>query len=730
VHNLDRWIVVALITAVATFHLQAQIPNVPFGRVVELKPGHEAVGIFLGDWNGDGALDLATYGASLVRVHVQGTQPTAWQSRAYRIGATVTVAAGGRFNKDRYDDLVVVTQDPDELRVFTSNPRELPAMTSKLQLSDPVEGFLVADIDNDGISDVLLYGRKSLGVTVYRGRSDGTLQTPIRLFEDLSITTLQIVDMNGDGINDIVATNWISNSEMVWTGFGKMKFSDPVMLRFPMEPVFAAIAGLNNDLDHDLVVALKDEAGFHTYFGNGLGGYTQSQYVPASGHATQWFVSDVDGDGKEDVVLFNSDEKALQVSMNAGNGFMHTPIPIAAGIRPIATVLFHQPGSRSANAAVLQAAPNPIRIFLNLNAPAPRSVETAYCVGLAPVGVYPTDINKDGWEDFIVANSSSRSVSLFINQGHGLFKGQYAINVAADPKWVEFVPIDDAEGYILANDPERATVSVVKLNRRTLADTSYTLPTRGRAEVLSGRVDSSSGNLNVYLFEFDSTATSGQIVAYEEFAPGRFVERVAAIHRRFPMLAATMSDYDGDGMLDLVCALFNTDTSRMEVYQARGRVDGQFDPPRFAFALEERERVSLRLWSADLNRDRIPDLVINILEPRNVLMTALGRKDTTMSPPSFRTRGDVTISAAANLQIVDINGDGWPDILLNHQVRRYIQLHIGRGDGTFLPRIRLRSTGGVGGFTVTDVDDDGSLELVVTDYANGVVKIIPPEEEP
>lgn len=149
----------------------------------------------------------------------------------------------------------------------------------------------------------------------------------------------------------------------------------------------------------------------------------------------------------------------------------------------------------------------------------------------------------------------------------------------------------------------------------------------------------------------------------------------------------------------------------------------QFSVPALLHSISVRESTAAWIWHHDLNGDMVDDVIVNLLEPENSVRFFLGRADTAFLESQSRIR-EVTVKSKNDLMIVDANNDGIEDIVLNNKLKKSIQFYAGRGDGTFLPKTRLVSTEGIGGFTIGDIDNDNISELLYTDQVNGIVKVI------
>ncbi|MBI4603736.1 MAG: VCBS repeat-containing protein [Planctomycetes bacterium] len=66
----------------------------------------------------------------------------------------------------------------------------------------------------------------------------------------------------------------------------------------------------------------------------------------------------------------------------------------------------------------------------------------------------------------------------------------------------------------------------------------------------------------------------------------------------------------------------------------------------------------------------------------------------------------------------DITGDGSVDALVTGLDRRTLEVHPGRGDGTFAPRVAVDLGGEVHAFHVADLDRDGRGDIVASSFAS------------
>src|SRR5262249_8296283 len=175
-------------------------------------------------------------------------------------------------------------------------------------------------------------------------------------------------------------------------------------------------------------------------------------------------------------------------------------------------------------------------------------------------------------------------------------------------------------------------------------------------------------------------------------------------------------DFDRDGIPDLVtdgCGDKNCATTGA-VIVLLGRGDGTFRRGG-QFVGGPDGTVVDQLTSADLNGDRIPDLVtvnsaINVFGTISVLLgDGLGG----FAPPvSYPVGGAVPVWPA----VADFNGDHKPDIAVSLAGSAdAISVLLGNGDGTFQPAINYDVGSSPQGIALGDVNGDGKVDIFSAD---------------
>lgn len=193
-------------------------------------------------------------------------------------------------------------------------------------------GLAVADLNNDGILDMVTCGRSDGWVgyaTVRLGQGDGTFGAATSyLAESDGSASVALGDLNGDGILDLVtagATSTSDGSATVRLGRGDGTFGDAASYATETAKSWeVSLSDVNNDGVLDIVTAgLQDGgAGYATIrIGRGDGTFgTAVSYATESGGSNGLYLGDVNNDGKVDLVTSGTTGAAGYATIRLGQG--------------------------------------------------------------------------------------------------------------------------------------------------------------------------------------------------------------------------------------------------------------------------------------------------------------------------------------------------------------------------------------------------------------------------
>jgi len=291
-----------------------------------------------GDFNGDHKSDVAvlcTNGqVSLLLSKGDGT----FQTQAINLGFSNNTSAislvAGDFDGDGRTDLAIGTISGSSSFVTATGltivlfPGGAPSINN-IPSQFEADGMTWADVDGDGIRDLLIYKNSHVSLGYLPGRRDGTFGTLVTIpdpggcfFADADIVFgLGVGDLNGDGIPDIALSTCEARQAIViyvLLGKGRGAFAAPNIVSLDY-PIFGMLIGdFNGDAKLDLVFG--GNLGMSTLLGNGDG--TFRSIVQKSGFLGPFIAADFNGDGKPDLAQPAS-SGGVAILLSHGDGTFH-----------------------------------------------------------------------------------------------------------------------------------------------------------------------------------------------------------------------------------------------------------------------------------------------------------------------------------------------------------------------------------------------------------------------
>jgi len=166
----------------------------------------------------------------------------------------------------------------------------------------------------------------------------------------------------------------------------------------------------------------------------------------------------------------------------------------------------------------------------------------------------------------------------------------------------------------------------------------------------------------------------------------------------------TVADFNGDGRQDVVVANQGDNT----VSVLLGQLDGSLGPKTdFATGVSPAAVVV-----ADLNGDGKSDIAV--VDASGFVSILLGNGDGTFNPHVDYATGVSPVGLVA----ADFNGDGIPDLAVVDSCGTtcgFVSILLGKGDGTFNPRVDYETGVAPSGLAVADFNGDGIADLAVAD---------------
>ncbi len=330
--------------------------------------------VAVGDFNGDGKLDLVTanYGANDASVLLGNGDGTFHTAVNYGVGSMPDWVTVGDFNHDGKLDLAVANECGN----------------------DPT-------CQSGGTVGVLL------------GNGDGTFQTMVSYKTGANSASVAVGDFNGDGKPDLVVTNYGSANVSVLLGNGDGTFQTAVNYRVGSVPTSVAVGDFNGDGKLDLAVTNESSNDVSVLLGNGDGTF-QAAVNYAAGSGAYWVsAGDLRGNGKLDLVVANLAGDNVSVLLGNGDGTFQAAVNYGMGNEPESVALadFNGDGKPDLAVAVL------VQTLSALvgNGDGTFQAGMNFGVGYGPFSAAVGDFNGDGKPDLVTANEYGSNLSILLN---------------------------------------------------------------------------------------------------------------------------------------------------------------------------------------------------------------------------------------------------------------------------------------------------------------------------
>ncbi len=675
-----------------------------FTQQVSFPSGPNPVGVQIRDMDNDGKPDLVIVKAlpdtasgvgilSVLRnTSVQGSLTN--NSFASRIdfsigsfGGAYSVAIGD-LNSDGKPDIALGNLNNGRLYLFVNN--STPGNINNTSFTNPVSydapsphAIAIADIDGDGVQDIIVTSETSKRVLVLRNQSTNgvlafnTFGTQVFYPVDSLPRSLVLSDVDGDGKSDIITGNAGSNTISVLRNLstpGNVSYSASFSFATGAQP-FSISAG------------------------------------------------DADGDGKPDVIVANSGSNNLSILRNAGitgtiNGTSFLPkVNFATGAYPVAVAIADLDGDGIAEAAALNAANSSVSV-LKIGTQAPVTGVPPTVTSLNPASVYigssltisGSNFNPDpagntvffGAVKATITGGNANSLTVIVPAG-ATRQPVSVLNTANGLTGYSLKPFfptfPSPFGLTIPGNFYLPKVDLAVGGSTPRTVTASDLDGDGKPDLLV--VNSNPGyasTVSIY-----RNMSSGGAVTTGSFAPkldvpvGNYA------------LGLNASDVDGDGKPDLVVVNgFGFTVSVLRNTSMPGNIS--FAP---AVDLVTNQYPTLSAVT-DVDKDGKPDIVIRYNGP--TYNCSIYRNVSTPGNINATSFVKIDINTNGNFQaITDMDGDGKPDLIVSvpggTAISRNISSPGSISNSSFAPNVLF-------GFTaskITDIDGNGLADLVGTD---------------
>lgn len=492
----------------------AQGPPLPVGQLVEARQLLRLELVFRGV--------LESFAAAAALVHqLVYCAPSAMAQTSPTFGtADFTAASRPRaiahadFDRDGWLD--VATAGHDGLVVLLNN--EGQGFGSRYRSASPGAGafdLAAGDLNRDDIADLVVAQADGHTVDVHIGNGDGTFAAPLRLpIAGGSPRGVTLVEHDGDGKLDIIATEYATNAWRILYGDGEGAFN--------RQARFGAIANPQGVL-----------------------------------------AADFNRDGRPDVAIAGAGINIVAVFFSTSSGgLVQRNVPVRGAVNVLAAGDYNHDGWLDLSAASSSNS----EIYTLLGGPSGLTWSVTTTSGSSPRGIVAADVNQDGCLDLMTANRASSTVNVHLGSGSGTFAAAQAVRAGQGSRNLSAGDFDHDGRLDLITVNESAGSAPLLTNTTPFVAPAFRF-TRQSFDAHPGF----SGPFGLEAGDFDRDGRL-DVVTWANGIDVRLAGRPAARVTTAPVNDVVVADINGDGALDLAA----TDYHGRQVLVFLNRGDGTF----------------------------------------------------------------------------------------------------------------------------------------------------------
>jgi hypothetical protein len=296
-------------------------------------------------------------------------------------GHSVNDAAIGDFNNDGNLDLAFANHERKYLTVLSGNGHgnfiPFPRSPFPVEVIPHTHGIATGDFNGDGRSDLVTdsWGNDQIEVLFSDSVNGFTIPGTFFKVGKHPYQRVRVADINNDGNTDIITTNLEGNNATILLGNGKGNFSQAPGSPFPCgdAPFGVAIGDVNADGKPDLAIINSPASttdrtgknGLTVLIGDGTGKFATMSGSPyeAGKIPNRVAIGDVNGDGVKDIVTSDNDSHKIYLFLMSRNGSVLSSSSITVGNHPKGVAIADLNGDGKGDIVVCNNLDNDISII-------------------------------------------------------------------------------------------------------------------------------------------------------------------------------------------------------------------------------------------------------------------------------------------------------------------------------------------------------------------------------
>ena len=284
--------------------------------------------------------------------------------------------------------------------------------------------LVTADLNQDGIPDLITSNTNSNNISVLLGNKDGSFKDHVMFPVGKRPRGIAVGDFNGDNIPDIAVTNNETDDVTILMGNGDGTFREGDTIKLDQRsPLFVTAGDFNQDGKIDLLMLSRFDH-LILYLGNGDGTFTFSKTFNADDTPTALVVGDFNRDHIPDLAVTNNGpmKSGLEIFIGDGKGNFQPGFKYEAkNYRPLALTMADLNNDGKMDLITVDPTHHNVTVFLG-NGDGTFKVNEPISGDSEPISIVADDFNGDHLMDLAFVNYASNTLVVLYGNGDGTFK--------------------------------------------------------------------------------------------------------------------------------------------------------------------------------------------------------------------------------------------------------------------------------------------------------------------
>ncbi|MEG4988302.1 DUF4347 domain-containing protein, partial [Microcoleus sp. BR0-C5] len=361
------------------------------GDATNFGAGLSPKGINVGDFNADTFPDLVVTSQNDDNVSILLGNGTGGFGTAtnFAVGSSPVSVTSGLFNDDNFPDLAVVNSS--NISILLANGTGGFYVGNDFTVGNTPLSIAVGNFNADTFLDLAVVNANPQGasgsVSILLGNGAGSFGAATNFNVGAIPGSVVVGNFNADSFADLAVANSLSNNVSILLGNGTGGFGEATNFEVEQGPNSIATGDFNGDTYLDLATVNGGSNSVSILLGNGTGGFGPATTVNAGAGLNSIVVEDFSGDGRLDLAVTGTSGAAILVGN--GSGGFSAPINFAAGTSPTSIISGNFNADTLPDLAVANNGSGNISVLLNT--PNRVSFDTSKYSSNIPVNESATD---------------------------------------------------------------------------------------------------------------------------------------------------------------------------------------------------------------------------------------------------------------------------------------------------------------------------------------------------